>query len=74
MNSTPHVRMSLSHNSNGDEWSFMIKENLAYEIRLGQPCDFKMWDGLKRVSSTMKPDVGFYTVTERTRQEIFCAL
>jgi len=34
-----------------------------HEIRLGQPCDFKMWDGLRRVSSTVKPDVGFYILT-----------
>ncbi len=49
---------------NGNElehWCFMIKGKLAHEIRLGQPCDFKMWDGLRRVSSTVKPDVGFYT-------------
>lgn len=51
---------------NGNElecWCFMIKGKLAHEIRLGQPCDLKMWDGLRRVSSTVKPDVGFYTLT-----------
>lgn len=53
-----------SHNGNELEClCFMIKGKLAHEIRLGLPCDFKMWDGLRRVSSTVKPDVGFYTLT-----------